>query len=250
MAGGDERSGASLTPDGPPVQPGQWDLDPAPYAWLDDRGRMAGSVPIAVNLVVGAILLAGAVAIVVLVFQRPAAPTAVRAGLFALLGGYLVRMGVKRRSWAHRHPGVDPASALPSWAPDGPVVASTVSGAAARWMLILVSTVLAPAGLALMVTVVTPPYGYPIWQLVAGFLLGAVFAVFFGLTAFSMWRVQRRPRPVDRAAGVSPSAFGGPGRLATTLRAVVLVLALTIGGFSTLTAVVEARDPPSSRLPW
>lgn len=88
--------------------------DPAPYAWLDDDNRMAGTISPGATMVFGAFFLVTATASAVAAVATQHLPGLWFALGFALLGAQLLRMGLARRAWRSRHPGIDPLSSVPS----------------------------------------------------------------------------------------------------------------------------------------
>ncbi len=85
--------------------------DPAPYAWLDDDNRMAGTIAPGATMVFGAFFLVTATASAVAAVATQHLPGLWFAFAFALLGAQLLRMGPARRAWRVRHPGIDPCRA-------------------------------------------------------------------------------------------------------------------------------------------
>lgn len=88
--------------------------DPPPYAWLDDPAQPFGPVGIGTTIGLGSAL--GAIGLFGLAYGVFGGDDARGARLgvgvaFVLIGAVIVRMGVARRAWRQRHPGVDPLAA-------------------------------------------------------------------------------------------------------------------------------------------
>lgn len=88
--------------------------DPPPYAWLEDPSRPFGPVGVRTTMVLGAVLGGlGLFSLAYAVFGGPDARPArsVAGTAFVVIGAVVVRMGLARRAWRRRHPGVDPLEA-------------------------------------------------------------------------------------------------------------------------------------------
>lgn len=98
--------------DDTPGVPDPWRDDPPPYPWLDDPAQPFGPVP--PMLAVGMGVLVGPLGVWMAVAGGLNATGGARAGtvvvgvLLVIIGLQSVRMGVRRRAWRQRHPGVDP----------------------------------------------------------------------------------------------------------------------------------------------
>lgn len=117
--------------------------DPAPYAWLDDDARMAGSMPPSVTMGYGIFFLGAAVACAV-----AAVTSSHLFGLwiglaFGAMGGFILHMGLARRAWRRRHPGVDPLTTVRSWTDGSPFGSDRRSAGVMRWVLLVVCGLLA-----------------------------------------------------------------------------------------------------------
>lgn len=88
--------------------------DPPPYAWLEDPTRPLGPVGVRTTVVLGAVLGGvGLFSLAYAVFGGPDARAArsVAGFAFVVIGAVVVRMGLVRRAWRRRHPGLDPLEA-------------------------------------------------------------------------------------------------------------------------------------------
>lgn len=116
-------------------------VDPPPYAWLDDPAQPFGPVGVGVTLTVGAALAAlGAWSVVLGAVAGPDARAArlVVGALLALTGGSIARMGMARRAWRRRHPGLDPLTVARQSGADVDSVFGDGSrtARAGRWLLV------------------------------------------------------------------------------------------------------------------
>lgn len=125
--------------------------DPAPYAYLDDDARMAGAISPGATTGFGVFFLAFTVALVIVSFAYDAHPGLWFALVFGLIGGQLVRMGLARRAWRARNPGVDPLSTVPSPTGGSAYGPDTRAGSVGRWVLLVLCVVL---GLLFVVTLI------------------------------------------------------------------------------------------------
>lgn len=173
------------TPPGPPTQrPARGD-DPPPYAWLDDPARPLGPVGIGTTVGLGSFLGAlGLFGLAYGIFGGEQARGA-RLGVgiaFVLIGAAIVRMGLARRGWRRRHPGVDPlAAAAGSGADVGSAFGDDSRLARfGRWLLVLVCafvTLVMVLALRRAVTGETPTSAGGVVVIVVLGLLAAVVGV-------------------------------------------------------------------------
>ena len=170
--------------------------DPPPYAWLDDPSQPFGPVGIGTTLTLGTLLGGlGLFGVVMGVFAGPDARAArlVVGLVFLVIGAVIVRMGLARRSWRERNPGVDPlAAAKESGANVGSAFGDDSRLARiGRWVLVVVCAVVAVVmalALGRAVTGQTPTSAGGIVVIV---LLG-VFALVVGGMAVSAGRRRSR----------------------------------------------------------
>ena len=117
--------------------------DPPPYAWLDDPAQPFGPVGIGTTLTMGSFVTGiGLLGVGYGVFGGGDARVArlVVGVVFLALGAPILRMGLARRAWRARNPGVDPfVAALTSGANVGsPLGDDSVIARIGRWILIVV----------------------------------------------------------------------------------------------------------------
>lgn len=157
--------------------------DPPPYAWLDDPAQPFSPVAISTTVVLGGMLTGlGVLGLVYGAFGGPDARGA-RLGVgvcFAIIGVVVVRMGVARRAWRRRHPGVDPlAAAKEAGANVGsPFGDNSRTARVGRWVLVAVcaAVVLVCAGSLIGIVTGTSraSVGAVILVVMLGLLAGAV----------------------------------------------------------------------------
>ncbi|GAA1965137.1 hypothetical protein GCM10009817_01150 [Terrabacter lapilli] len=130
-------------PAGRPTTLGPDQTDPPPYAWLDDPARPLGPVGIGTTVVLGSLL--GGIGLFGLAYGLFGGDQARAARLgvgiaFVLIGAVVVRMGLARRAWRRRHPGIDPlAAAVGSGANVGSAFGNGSAAARfGRWLLVAV----------------------------------------------------------------------------------------------------------------
>ena len=103
---------------GSPAHPAPYDEfadDPPPFTYLDNPGRAAGAMPPGVTIGYGVFFLAAAAVLLAILIVNTHADFA-WAGLFSVvlfgaIGGVVLYVGLARRAWRKRHPGVDPLAA-------------------------------------------------------------------------------------------------------------------------------------------
>ncbi len=117
--------------------------DPPPYAWLDDPAQPFGPVGIGTTLTMGSLLLGlGLLGVGYGVLGGPDARAA-RLGVgvvFVVIGAVVLRMGMARRAWRARNPGLDPLQAAnASGANVGSALGDdSATGRMGRWILVAV----------------------------------------------------------------------------------------------------------------
>jgi hypothetical protein len=172
--------------------------DAPPYAWLDDPAQPFGPVGIVTTVVVGVGLVAvGLFAVVLGLLGDPEVRAArVWSGLpIAVIGAVIIRMGVARRAWRRRNPGVDPLAAAHA---AGANVGSAFGNDSwpariGRWTLVLVSAVVAVASGVALRNELGSPGSTSIVELVIIAGLG-LLAVWTGWKVLSRSRAVRRQR--------------------------------------------------------
>ena len=117
--------------------------DAPPYVWLDDPAQPFGPVGIGTTVVLGSLL--GGTGLFGLAYGLFGGDQARGARLgvgivFVLIGAVVVRMGLARRAWRRRHPGLDPlVAATEAGANVGsPFGDDSRLGRVGRWVLVLV----------------------------------------------------------------------------------------------------------------
>ncbi|WP_295696483.1 phage holin family protein [Lapillicoccus sp.] len=143
----DRRPGDPAAVDGSPSAA----TDPAPYAWLDDNARMAGAISPGVTAAYGLFFLATALVLVIVSFSSHHLGGLWIALGFGLIGGQVLRMGLARRAWRLRHPGVDPLSTVPSPTGGSAYGPDTRSASVGRWVIFVLCVLL---GLLLVIALV------------------------------------------------------------------------------------------------
>ncbi|MDV3220331.1 hypothetical protein [Intrasporangium sp.] len=169
--------------------------DPPPYAWLDDPAQPFGPVSIGTTVVIGLGLVGvGLFAVGLGLLGAPDVRAArVGSGLpLSVIGTVIVRMGVARRAWRRRNPGVDPlAAAHEAGANVGSAFGNdSWSARLGRWVLVLLSALVAVASTVALRNELAGP-GTSILQLVIIAALG-LLAVWTGWKALSRSRSVRR----------------------------------------------------------
>ena len=190
--------------DSTPATTEAWREDPPPYPWLDDPAQPFGPVPpmlaVAMGLVVGPLGVWMAVAGGLNAAGGERVATLVVGVLLVLIGLQSVRMGLRRRSWRQRHPGVDPlAVAKAQHANVGSAFGDDSRLARVfRWVLVVVCAVV---GLLALLTLVIGLVGAR--PATPAVLL--VLAALVGLTGWLGWsslrRSRRGPPPTGRPQG-------------------------------------------------
>lgn len=121
--------------------------DPPPYPWLDDPAQPFGPVPpmlaVAMGVLVGPLGAWMAVAGGLNATGGARAGTVVVGVILVLVGGQSVRMGLRRRAWRQRHPGVDPLEVARAQNANVGSALGNDSGFARafRWVLVVVCAV-------------------------------------------------------------------------------------------------------------
>lgn len=157
--------------------------DPPPYAWLDDPAQPFSPVAISTTLVLGGIL--GGLGVLGLAYGAFGGPDARAARLgvgvcFAIIGVVVVRMGVARRAWRRRHPGVDPlAAAKEAGANVGsPFGDNSRTARVGHWVLVAVCAAVVFVSVGSLIRIVTgtsqDSVGAVIFIVALGLLAGAV----------------------------------------------------------------------------
>lgn len=170
--------------------------DPPPYAWLDDPAQPFGPVSVGTTVVIGLGLVGVGLFAVGLGLVDDAGVRAARvwSGLpIAVIGSVIVRMGVARRAWRQRNPGVDPlAAAHEAGANVGSAFGNDSWPARlGRWVLVLLSALVAVASAVALRNELAGPGGTSILQLVIIAALG-LLAVWTGWLALTRSRALRR----------------------------------------------------------
>lgn len=184
--------------------------DRPPFAWLEDTSRPFGPVGVGTTIGAGLFLVAiGVFGLAYGIFGGPAARGArlgVGVAMF-LLGGVIVWMGVARRRWRRRHPGVDPLEAARA---SGANVGSAFGNDSwparlGRWLLVLVSAFLVLVCVLSVRRALTEPGSASPLQVVLIVALGL-------LCAWTGWAALARGRALGRGRALSGQRRDRDGR--------------------------------------
>lgn len=169
--------------------------DPPPYSWLDDPSQPFGPVGIGTTLGLGVLLAGlGVLALANGVFGGPdarAARLAAGAG-FAIIGVGVMRMGLRRRAWRRRHPGVDPLTAARQVGANvgSPLGDGSRSARIGRWVLVTVCAAVVLVSVLSLIRIMTGTSQGGVGAVIAIVLLG-LFAAAVGVLALRRSKVTR-----------------------------------------------------------